>query len=378
MRVAILSSGCGHIFRGAEGWSEDVAKALNEKEVNATLFKGGGKKEKSYEEIVRCMQRERKAAKNLASIIKNLSGWRIGVSSGYDIEQITFALNVLGRVKNYDIVHTKDAKTALVLQYFKKLRLIKPEIILSHGTEENNKRLKKIKYVQQLTPYYLDESRKKGIAKKSWFWLPNLVDVDVFKPMGRKRSREMFDIPGDAFVILQAAAIRRRHKRIDFAIDVIAELMKKVDKKIMYVIAGGKEEDSEELIRYGKEKLGESFRYYVDLERERMPYLYSAADLFLLTSIKETFGTVLIEAMACGIPAVASDFSAQKWIIGKGGDSVNMNDKDDVVRVLKRYVMNKNYLIKKRKMTRGWVEKNFSKEIVVDMYIKKYKEIVGK
>jgi glycosyltransferase involved in cell wall biosynthesis len=49
--------------------------------------------------------------------------------------------------------------------------------------------------------------------------------------------------------------------------------------------------------------------------------LYSAADLFLFPSLYEGFGLPLLEAMACGVPVLASDTSSLPEV-GGGGTAV--------------------------------------------------------
>ena len=60
---------------------------------------------------------------------------------------------------------------------------------------------------------------------------------------------------------------------------------------------------------------------------ERMPDIYSAADLYVHTSLSEGFGLALVEAMACGLPIVHHDETAMNWIVNDGGVAVDMTRK---------------------------------------------------
>jgi hypothetical protein len=57
-RVAILSSGLGHVSRGIETWAATLAAELHQRGLDITLFKGGGRAELPYERVVRCSQRD--------------------------------------------------------------------------------------------------------------------------------------------------------------------------------------------------------------------------------------------------------------------------------------------------------------------------------
>ncbi|MEO8377211.1 MAG: glycosyltransferase family 4 protein, partial [Candidatus Sumerlaeota bacterium] len=61
--------------------------------------------------------------------------------------------------------------------------------------------------------------------------------------------------------------------------------------------------------------LGDSVRFLG--RRDDMPAIYNAADVILLSSLKEGFSNAIVEALACGKPVVASD---------AGGNAEAVND----------------------------------------------------
>ncbi|MFC2067153.1 glycosyltransferase family 4 protein [Chloroflexota bacterium] len=59
---------------------------------------------------------------------------------------------------------------------------------------------------------------------------------------------------------------------------------------------------------------------------EDLPKFYNAADLFVLPSVKESFGHVLVEALACGCPVVTSNVTCMPEIVGDAGVLVDPYD----------------------------------------------------
>ena len=65
-----------------------------------------------------------------------------------------------------------------------------------------------------------------------------------------------------------------------------------------------------------------------------LPYLYSGAFAFLYTSLRESFGIPMLEAMACGTPVIAGNTSAMPEIAGPEGILVNPYDENEIAQKL--------------------------------------------
>ena len=59
-----------------------------------------------------------------------------------------------------------------------------------------------------------------------------------------------------------------------------------------------------------------------------MPAVYRSADVFTLPSADEPFGLAYIEAMACGLPVVATEDRMRRYIVGDGGILCDVTDAD--------------------------------------------------
>ena len=185
--------------------------------------------------------------------------------------------------------------------------------------------------------------------------------------------RRELHIPTDAIVVLSAAAIKRSHKRIDYLLREFAALRsRRPDLPVWLIVAGGWERETDELVKWGQELLGERVRFLVRFPRERMADLYRTADVFTLASLKEMIGIVLLEAAASGLPCVVHRHPVLEWVVGPGGAAIDMTADGALAAELERLACEAKLRGELGRRAREHCIANFSCDRVVDQILTYY------
>ncbi|MEA4840928.1 MAG: glycosyltransferase family 1 protein [Bacteroidales bacterium] len=71
--------------------------------------------------------------------------------------------------------------------------------------------------------------------------------------------------------------------------------------------------------------------YIVNID---LPAIYSGAKIFLYTSLRESFGIPLLEAMACGTPVITSNTSSMPEVAGEGAILINPFDENEIAKMI--------------------------------------------
>jgi glycosyltransferase involved in cell wall biosynthesis len=128
--------------------------------------------------------------------------------------------------------------------------------------------------------------------------LRNGVDLELFRPLDRAALRAAAGLDGP--VLLTVGQLIER-KGTHLVLDALAEL----PGCTLLVVGEGPERGAlgRRAERLG---LGHRVRFLGGLPHERLPELYNQADCLVLASSREGWANVLLEAMACGTPVVAT------------------------------------------------------------------------
>lgn len=384
MKIAIASSGLGHVARGIETWAYDTAHALAAQGVDATLFCG---KPLAVHEArlpvvpLACMRRNERMAKWMTRLTPG-PAWRWGLKDTYGWEQFSFWLALWPHLRRgrYDILHVQDPHVAWWCHVFRKLGWVKTREILAHGTEESAQFLARFDYVQHLAQWHFEQSR--SADRPCWTAIPNFVDVATFTPAESRgavaAARRKFGIPEDAFVIGTSAAVKRAHKRIDFLIEAFAELLTHglIQGRTPYLlIAGAWHTDTAALQKLAEERAPGRIKIMTNVARTDMPDVYRAMDLCVLCSLFEMMPISILEALSCGVPVLAHRHPVLEWMVGPGGACVDMTHPSGLIDFLAGMPLD--WPAIQGQAARCHAVSVFSKEVVIGRYIEYYHAVLN-
>jgi glycosyltransferase involved in cell wall biosynthesis len=154
--------------------------------------------------------------------------------------------------------------------------------------------------------FYIDESKFLRKYKDKIVVIPNGIDLNNFRTsLSKIESRKKLGLDINKKIILFCGFLSP-HKGPDIAIKAFSEIFSKIKNTELIFLGDGIMKN--ELLRMAKKlDLVKNIRFigFIGDIKTKVDY-FNSADIFILPSLSECFPIVNLEAMACGIPIVAS------------------------------------------------------------------------
>ncbi|MBE0187701.1 MULTISPECIES: N-acetyl-alpha-D-glucosaminyl L-malate synthase BshA [Bacillus] len=241
----------------------------------------------------------------------------------YDLTLASKIAEVAER-ENLDIIHAHYALPHAVCAYLAKQMLKRNIGIVTtlHGTDitvlgydpslkdlirfaiESSDRVTAVSSALAAETYDLIKPEKKIET------IYNFIDERVYLKKNTAVIKEKHRILPDEKVVIHVSNFRKV-KRVQDVIRVFRNIAGKTKAKLLLVGDGPEKSTACELIR----KYGLEDQVLMLGNQDRVEELYSISDLKLLLSEKESFGLVLLEAMACGVPCIGTNIGGIPEVI---------------------------------------------------------------
>lgn len=204
--------------------------------------------------------------------------------------------------------------------------------------------------------------------------IPNFLDCEEHRRLQCPGLAGHYAEPGEKIVI--HVSNMRAVKRPDVVVSVFAGIARRVPARLLMVGEGP--------------ELGRVKRRVAELElggrvhflgkQEQVVPLLSIADLFLLPSVKESFGLAALEAMACEVPVLATRTGGLPEVIesGRSGFLFDHDDLDGMVETGVRLLTDDRLHAEIARGGRARVEDRFCAELIVPRYEAFYREVLNR
>jgi len=182
------------------------------------------------------------------------------------------------------------------------------------------------------------------------------VDTNLFqssakiKEDGEARLREKLGFYPSPPILLFVGALAER-KGVSYLVKSMPAIIKNFPKAALLIIGSGPEREELENLSLNL-NLKKNVFFLGNIEPQELPYYYNQADVFVLPSLVEGLPVVLMEALACGLPIVATRIAGIPDMIkdGQNGFLVSPQSPKELSRAVINILLN------------GELRKNIAKE----------------
>lgn len=207
------------------------------------------------------------------------------------------------------------------------------------------------------------------LTNENFFIVPNVVDTRLFNiAQTVEKSIKSF---------IHISCFEDKSKNISGIIRAIARLSEERTDFRFYFVGEGVDFNAMKQLSDEQNLTGRIIIFTGLLENEALRDIIIQSEATILFSNYETFGIVLFESMACGVPVISTKTGIIKNIFrSEMGFLVDHGNEDQLIDSMKMFLDGK-FNTDKEKL-RSFVVENYSAEIVGKMFFDIYKKIINK
>lgn len=159
--------------------------------------------------------------------------------------------------------------------------------------------------LQPISNFLRDWGFRMGFHGKISDVIPNGVDTARFEipitPEARIELRKLWNIPDDGIVLITTSRLVKKN-----GVGDVIEALPSMPSNVIFVVYGVGELDAQLKARATKLGVNDRIRWMGHVAYEKVPDVIKAADVFIRPSLTEGLGNSFIEAMAAGLPTIAT------------------------------------------------------------------------
>ena len=331
----------------------------------------------------------------LGHIAENIRFHEVNVNAYPLFEYPPYTLNLTSKIvdtvkyEELDILHMHYAiphatSALLARQILEKEGIRIPIVTTLHGTDITivgqdpsfapvvNYSINESDGVTAVSDYLRDETLQ-GQIDTDIEVIPNFIDTKRFRRLPREHFKQAI-CPGGEKLMVHVSNFRPV-KRATEVVDVFHRLQELGHGVKLLLVGDGPDRASAE---HRARELGvfDDVRFLG--KQEPVEEILSIADIFMMPSGSETFGLAALEAMACGVPVIASRIGGLPELVidGETGFLCELGDIDAYTKAADRLLKDKDLHHRMATASRARARDQFDTDIIVPLYESYYEQVI--
>lgn len=371
MRVDLLCTGLDHIRRGYESFARECFDALKTDDwLDIRLYKGSGEARPGERSLMTARRDS-----HLAGLLA-----RITQRSEYHVEQMGFLLSYLAGPLRRDppqVILTSDANLANFLSRWRKRFGGKYRILFSNGGPVSPP-FPEYDHVQQVALPYYEQALQAGETKERLSLVPYGITTNEDCAAGnfpdKATLRRKLGLLNNRKIVLSVGYVSAQHKRMDHVVREVGTLPPA--ERPFLLLLGQQDESTESIRLLARDILGEQGFRIASVPYEQITDYYLASDVFVLASLKEGFGRVLLEASSYGLPCILDDNPVMRYVLGELGCYVGMAATGDLAQAIVDHLDCDEDAFARQKRAEE-IKRRFSWDSLRDDYVAMFRRCAG-
>jgi len=270
-------------------------------------------------------------------------------------------------VEPFGLYGTCEVKQNFAKKYLRKLLIEKPlEYCVKNADAiavEGNIQAKEI-------------SKKFEVDEDKFIYIPDGVEIEFIEESIKKSelSREALGIR-DADIVLVNVNRLVKNKGVIYLIDALGILNKSLDVRL--ILIGSGPEENRIKMRLKELDIEQKVLHFKNIPDEKKFQLIGLADISVTPTLFEGLPIVILEAMACGKPVIASNVTEVPQVVNHGVNGLLVPPRDPEAIAKAVLEIYENGLIEKMGRESKKIARNYDWNIIVKKTIKEYEKLLN-
>ena len=331
LRVFFICSGLGRVGRGFETYAVETAAALR----TAPGFKvdlfGGRGCGKYGGRFVPSFSRDGTLAKWVGAVLRRVP---------YEIELLSFALCLMPYIllKRPSVIVCSEGSTAALLWALRNPFGFGYRILVCNHAPIGPP-FHRVDFVQHVVAETYERSLRMNFPPERQSLVRPIFSVpdQPVRLSGSKReiTRRSLKLPETRPIVICVGAVQREHKRADYVIREFSRVaVSACEERPFLLLLGQTSRDTSVVRAIAHSEVGEGNYEIRTVPPEVVQSYLAVSDIFVLGSLYEAFGRVLVEACIAGLPCLVHDSINSRNVLGSHALYADLSMEGNLTKLL--------------------------------------------